>query len=323
MLNKNVTIATAAVTIALSTGLLLPSATSAQSFDRIYVFGDSLSDIGNVYQATDKENPLSPPYFKGRYSNGPVWVEYLASDLKLPLNLNNNFAYGGATTGDSQSLPLGVLAQIEKFKATKSTSDRNPLYIIWAGANDYLGGGTDTTAPVNNLTNAVKSIAAVGGKNIVVVNLPDLGKLPGTRTSERASILSNLTAKHNRELAAAIDNLRQQLNADIKLKYLDVNSIFNQVGSNPSKYGFTNVTEPCFKVPIKCSNPDRYLFWDNIHPTTAAHKLLVELASPTIKDKSKSSSFSIPQFTILLTALILSILGFGLIAKRRKNSKKR
>ncbi|MFB2920101.1 SGNH/GDSL hydrolase family protein [Aerosakkonema funiforme] len=322
MLNKNVTIATAAVTIALSTGLLFPSATSAQSFDRIYVFGDSLSDIGNVYEATDKENPPSPPYFKGRYSNGPVWVEYLATDLKLPLNLNNNFAYGGATTGDSQAVPLGVLAQIEKFKASKSTSDRNPLYIIWAGANDYLGGGTDTTVPVNNLTNAVQSIAAVGGKNIVVVNLPDLGNLPGTRTTERATLLSNLTAQHNRELAAAIDSLRKQLNADIKLKYLDVNSIFNQVGSNPSKYGFTNVTEPCLKQTIRCTNPDRYLFWDNIHPTTAAHKLLVELAYPTIKDESKSS-FSIPQFTLVLTALILSILGFGLIAKRRKNSKNR
>lgn len=311
------------VAIALFVSLPFPIATSAQNFDRIYVFGDSLSDVGNVYKATNKRSPTSPPYFQGRYSDGPVWVEYLASKLNLTVNTGNNFAYGGATTGNSQDLPLGVLAQIEEFKANPSSGDRNSLYIIWAGANDYLGGATDTRIPVNNLVNAVKSIAAVGAKNIVVVNLPDLGKLPGTRIAPRANLLNSLTAKHNAELAASIDTLRQQLNSDIDIKYLDVNSIFNQVIKSPNQFGFSNVTQPCFSQGIICDNPKDYLFWDNIHPSAAAHKLLVELAFPQLQPPLKSNSFSLLQFTMPALLFIFTFLGIGLIIKRQKNLKNR
>jgi phospholipase/lecithinase/hemolysin len=66
---------------------------SAQNFEEIYVFGDSLSDDGNVFEATEEDYPPSPPYFEGRLSNGPIWVEYLASELGAE---SNNFAYGGS-----------------------------------------------------------------------------------------------------------------------------------------------------------------------------------------------------------------------------------
>ena len=47
----------------------------------LYVFGDSLSDTGNLFALTFGIEPPSPPYFDGRFSDGPVWVETLA-----PLN---------------------------------------------------------------------------------------------------------------------------------------------------------------------------------------------------------------------------------------------
>ena len=50
-------------------------------FDQIIVFGDSVTDSGNVWELTDRKEPASPPYFEGRFSNGPVWVEYLADHL--------------------------------------------------------------------------------------------------------------------------------------------------------------------------------------------------------------------------------------------------
>ncbi|MCL1469137.1 SGNH/GDSL hydrolase family protein [Argonema antarcticum] len=302
---KRLWIATAGVAIALAIIFVSPSGILAQNFDRIYVFGDSLSDMGNVFKATNKKAPTSPPYFQGRYSNGPVWVEYLASKLKLPLNLNNNFAYAGATTGDSQALPPGVLAQIDRFKATNSAVDPIALYIIWAGANDYLGGATDTTAPVNNLVKAVKSLAAVGAKNIVVVNLPDLGKLPGTRIIERSNLLSNLSKKHNSELAASVNGLQQKLSDDINITYLDVNSLFNLAITSPEKLGFKNVKKPCLIKGRICDNPNEYLFWDNIHPSTATHKLLVELTFSALKPVPKSTPSFILKFTITLIIIVL------------------
>lgn len=67
------------------------------SYD-LFVFGDSLSDIGNSYDQTFGLLPPDPPYFEGRFSNGPLAVETLAQNLGLTLNRETNFAVGGATT---------------------------------------------------------------------------------------------------------------------------------------------------------------------------------------------------------------------------------
>lgn len=37
-----------------------------------------------------------PPYYEGRFSNGPVWIEIAARQLGVSLA---NYAVGGATTG--------------------------------------------------------------------------------------------------------------------------------------------------------------------------------------------------------------------------------
>ena len=76
---------------------LFPLKVSAQNYDEIYVFGDSFSDTGNVFNATKGAIPPSPAYFNGRFSNGPVWVEYLAPQLGLTFDPSTNFAFGGAT----------------------------------------------------------------------------------------------------------------------------------------------------------------------------------------------------------------------------------
>ena len=53
----------------------------AASFSGMVVFGDSLSDSGNLFTFTGEAVPASPPYFEGRFSNGPVWVEDLLDRL--------------------------------------------------------------------------------------------------------------------------------------------------------------------------------------------------------------------------------------------------
>jgi phospholipase/lecithinase/hemolysin len=320
---KKLSVATAGVVFVLGTILGFSSGAAAQNFNEIYVFGDSLSDVGNVSETTKGDIPPSPPYFRGRYSNGPVWVEYLATKLKLTSNPDTNFAFGGATTGDSLGIPPGLLVQIESFMTTNSSTNPNALYIIWAGANDYLGGATDSTAPVNNLVMAVKSLSAVGAKNIVVVNLPDLGKLPGTRTSQSSNSLNNLTQKHNSELAAALNNLRLKLSSDINITYLDVNSLFNQVINTPAKFGFTNVTKPCISNVSICDNPNDYLFWDDIHPTTATHKLFVELAFSALKPASEAPHVSVPEITGAVGVFVFGVLSAALILKGKKAIKNR
>ena len=88
------------------------SAEPRHSLQEIVVFGDSISDngvclecqpqyldgslfpknIGNAFKLTNGTWPADPAYFKGHFSNGPVWVEDLAETLGVKLN---DFAIGG------------------------------------------------------------------------------------------------------------------------------------------------------------------------------------------------------------------------------------
>ena len=97
---------------------LLPLPVLAQSTEGINIFGDSLVDNGNAFKATGGLVPPSPPYFNGRFSNGPVWVEGFSTELKLPAGTTNNFAVGGATSGTGNTINValpGLTTQLNGF----------------------------------------------------------------------------------------------------------------------------------------------------------------------------------------------------------------
>src|SRR5262245_43423824 len=99
---------------------------SAGTIDQIYAFGDSLSDIGNVFIGTNGAQPL-PPYVNHQFSNGPVWVQDLAAGLGLPaltpsLAGGTDYAYGsGETAPESFNVSnvatdiLGPTGQIAQY----------------------------------------------------------------------------------------------------------------------------------------------------------------------------------------------------------------
>jgi phospholipase/lecithinase/hemolysin len=310
--------------------LMFPLKASAQNYDDIYVFGDSLSDTGNVFNFTNGAIPPNPTYFNGRFSNGPIWVEYLASELGLTFNLNNNFAFGGATTGtDNLGLSFlpGLKQEINDFTTTNNSANPNALYIIWAGTNDYLeyfyGNTPNPTESVSNLSSAITSLAGVGAENILVVNLPDLGKFPVIGdNSQTASALSTFTNVHNSDLTKTINLLNQELSPETNIIPLDVNSLYNRIIATPEEFGFTNVTDSCIgdlsvvpiEVPVKpvVCNPDQFLFWDEVHPTTATHQLIGELAFLALK------SASVPESSNVLGVLIFAAL--CVISLRKRHS---
>jgi phospholipase/lecithinase/hemolysin len=264
-------------------------------FNEMYVFGDSLSDDGNLFALTLGLFPPQSLYTDGRFSNGPVWSELLPSRLGLGVNPQTNIALGGATSGelnivnlrnpDLPSLP-GLQTQINAFLAQTPTSNPNGLYAIWAGSNDYQEAGvTDITIPVNNVVNAVTQLADDGARNFMVMNLPDLGNTPGARNRgpQAQQVLTQLSNAHNTALAAAMANLDQNPNINIIL--VDVNGVVNDAIANPNQYGFTNVTDPALQSPG--SDPNTFLFWDDIHPTTASHQIIADEALKTVTDSSQ------------------------------------
>jgi phospholipase/lecithinase/hemolysin len=273
----------------------LPFKAMATSFSQIFVFGDSLSDTGNLFAATQQQLPPSSPYFQGRASNGPLWIEYFAADLGLSQS-TTNFALGGATTGRTntfvEGLP-GLSQQIQGFVTTYPQADQRALYVIWAGNNDYLSGqSTNPAVPVQNLINAISALSKTGARKFLVVNLPNLGQLPATRSNIQSSQgLSLLSASHNAGLRATLPLVRRGLGVRVTL--VNVDRLFRQALTIPSDFGFTNVTEACLNqtTGAVCPNPEQYLFWDGIHPTTQAHQFIAQFAQSSLQPSS------VPQFS--------------------------
>lgn len=324
-------LATSTLPIALVT--LTPSVAHAFQFSNLYVFGDSLSDVGQFSQAT---GGLIPPaqlgYFDGRFTNGPNWIDYLSTKLGLPPSTTQtNFAISGATTGSQNSafpgLP-GLQQEVAGFTLANPQADPNALYVIWAGANDYLEviGQTDPSIPVGNLANAIAALTSVGAKDILVANLPDLGKTPlvASRGPAVSEATSAVVQGHNTLLAQTLATLGPQLAPQgVTLISLDVNTLINGALANPSKFGFTNTTDAClFPSPLFfppgpvtiCSNPNEYLFWDSLHPTTVAHQFVAETAFEAIS----ASAVPEPPATAGLVLFGAFLAGLTVLKRKRK-----
>lgn len=260
-------------------------------FSKLYVFGDSLSDIGNIYSVTKAANlidpsititPPSPPYDNGRFSNGSIWVDDLASVLGLMLipstqlavggsvtsSFQINYNYGGATAGNSVDFAFGgaesgtsnigssqlpgVLREIQSFtddlKVAHQSADPNALYIVSVGGfNDYNSKTySNPDEPTTNIVQAVTSLYGAGARNILVPNLSDLGKTPyaATTDSDSANYLTQLSLEHNAELETKLKNLPQNL-ADINIIYLDQSSLFKSALAEPAALGLTNISDSC------------------------------------------------------------------------------
>ncbi len=156
-------------------GATVLSDVSGLGFDSIVAFGDSLMDNGNLYGMTGGAMPPSPPYWEGRFSNGPVWVEYLADSMGLSDQLYD-FAVGGSTTANVLN------DQIIPYTASNAGSV-NTLYVLGAANNDFIrmdpADPTGWIAPaVVNIYQSISALYVGGVKHLLVANVPNYGLGP-------------------------------------------------------------------------------------------------------------------------------------------------
>lgn len=284
----------------------------AASFDTLYVLGDSLSDVGNRL-ATDgavtrprytQAIPDSPyAYGGGRYSNGPVWVESLATALHLSLSPSelgggNGYAYGGARSGPlpgvtANGIPT-LLEQASALVADVGTLSPQALVVVWGGGNDvrdagvlaasgnFTGAGAVLLASVHNIGATIATLAAHGADHFLVPNLPDLSLTPAAIAAGPAFQFGarQLTSAFNAGLAQLLPQLGGSLGLQIRL--FDAFSFAGQLAQDGAHYGFTNTTAGCAfaNAGLGCDHPDEYLFWDAIHPSAHFHALLGQAAVP-------------------------------------------
>lgn len=246
--------------------------TAAARFDRLIVFGDSLSDNGNA----------------GRFSNGPVWVEQLAERFGLPLVParmgGTNFAVGGARL-DPRSGPFNLRAQTDLFLALPRTDGR-PLHVVYGGGNDLLAavGSPEAEAAVDaaiaSLRGILRDLVERGARDILVPNLPDVGLTPAVRAYGEQAVerAGRLTERFN----AGIDRMAAELASvpGLRLYRLDVRAMADRARDEPGAYGFVDFATPCGEL----ADCEGHVFWDTVHPTTQAHGRLAEAAFRLVSD---------------------------------------
>jgi len=269
----------------------------AGPFSELVVFGDSLSDVGNTSQVTPFFFKYPGPYYyNGRFSNGPVYTEALATGLGLPATVHStgggdNFAYGGAKTtgtGGLEGLFIDDIdEQVDDFLAAR-TADASALFLVYAGSNDLVGGQANVNIPVSNLADDVGRLIAAGARTFLVPNLPLLGYTP--RYNDNPTTLAQFnsrTEQFNTALGAMLDGVGIA-NPLVTIHRLDVAALFNEALANPGAFGFVNVTDAAapglqpgassYNTSQIAAQPNTYLFWDDLHPTAAVHAILAERA---------------------------------------------
>ena len=283
------------------------AAANAQStppplFPNVYVYGDSLSDTGNL----------------GRFTNGGklVWADYIAATFgksiapaysyatgKAVLGTGNGFAIGAARVNDTPRGPLTILGTGSQINdSIRRGFDKDALHLVWIGGNDLdaqlrtvVAGGTTTAASAGmvaaaqGLVQQVGLLQAAGAKNILVMNLPNLAATPMVAAfGAQGQLLAGiLTDTFNSTLKVGMTGK--------SIIQFDVFTLFNDIIANPMKYGFSNNNSPvCGTVDsAACSLPSNgFLFADSLHPTTYAHSLLGEWVVGALRSTSDAAGLA-------------------------------
>ncbi len=227
----------------------------ATEYNKVVIFGDSLSDNGNMYNYSMHLIPNSPPYFEGRFSNGPVWSEYIAGSKGTKTEGEErllDYAVGGAGAiiSKDENLPYSLSAEISNFLYLHTYEDKSKmLYSLWIGANNYINGPTNieeiTDAVVEGIHDNLEMLIKRNAKNFLIFTLPDFGESPQGMESGNPQLLSTLVKVHNSKLKNMVEELKAN-NPTLKVVLFDIIEVINDLKNHPEIYGLTNTTEPCY-----------------------------------------------------------------------------
>ena len=140
-------------------------------FDNVVVFGDSLSDDGNLDLSCISQGACPQLPFLMRFTTNPgeVAVEHIADYFGTPLTpalmQGTDFAFGGAgilnnSPGTPSSVPLLPTQLGMYLQATGNKADPNTLYAVWGGANDVFYAATSGAAAATAQQLIQQTIAA-------------------------------------------------------------------------------------------------------------------------------------------------------------------
>jgi phospholipase/lecithinase/hemolysin len=211
-----------------------------------------------------------------------------------------DFAVGGAMTSPGT---FSLVNQMSSFMSAlgAGSAPSGALYVIAGGGNNVrgalesIGGGAPFFPTVgsasftyaNDIGQMVDQLQAKGvpNSNIIVWNAPNVGLAPAVQATGFGTV--------GTQIADALNGaLLTRLATEPGVKVFDVFGL----GGSPGAAAFTNKTDACGAAGVGgCLTS---LFWDGIHPTTAAHGLIA----------SQMFALAVPEpseYLMLLTGVLL------------------
>ena len=269
------------LSVAACLGIVPPAAqTASPPFTHLYVFGDSYCDVGNIFIATGGAEPAAP-YYNGRFSNGPLWVDHVAGYLGRPLKPSlmpggTDFAFGGAQVTGPVVTPEGTIPSVPQqvalyLEAALGKADPNALYILEGGGNDILNATSGSPQQLGyqiavGIAESEFLLREAGARHFLIPNLFNVGLLPAAQTKSAFATAASTAANQWLNKLLVLESLLE----GVHIVRLDVFDLMNAVQTAPTHFGFANVTTPCL-TPTVCADPDHTLFWDIEHPTEFGH----------------------------------------------------
>ena len=294
----------------------------SDTYSSLYVLGDSLSDDGNLFAATDGETPASPPYFEGRFSNGPVFTDYLAEGFAEA----ENFAFGGAqAVPDDDEIPdlptqLALLSAVDP-----STFGDDSLATLLFGANDIFGAldaDAEEVLAAEDAADAVvegaRAVLDLGIDRVAVLTLPRLDTTP-LYTLFRPELAEEARLAEQ-AFNARLDAGLAQLSAEgLPVRRVDTQAFFDVLLTDPGSIGIAETTLPClfpseeaaaaFGQPQACdlaTEAPQRAFFDSVHPSARVHEAFADYV------EAELAPIPLPAGGLLLLG------GLGLLAARRR-----
>jgi hypothetical protein len=255
-------------------------------FNSIYCFGFSWTGTSGLAPNGSSCNLDPPLWYQHRASNGPLWPEFLSTNLGLVYVGPNNLAQCGATSSD-------ILNQVSGFRVP-SKPDLS-LYCMWAdgpdadiptlsrAATNQVFGDPLLQATVLNNSNALYRLYEKGAREILIeygtewpTNAPWTLQFFGTNSA--------LVAAYNKYVKGAdtafidVVNAFSRARPDVRIMSLEVMSHVIEVMADPAPYGFTETTIDALS-DLSLTNKSftgpgaDYMFW-GLHPTSRLHRLI-------------------------------------------------
>jgi phospholipase/lecithinase/hemolysin len=314
----------------------MPAKARISSLSNLFSFGDSLSDSGNSKSVSQSSKGFTfppAPYADGRFSNGPVAVEYLwqifnpgstaFKNSLSPGNQGTNYAIGGSSSGLQNNLELnpavisaglstaynkkGNAWQLNSFANQNQTFDPDtslftvqffPNDLLWYNSSlpnnlpgTYTGNPGPNIAPpngydfvvgnaINNIVGTITKLAdSYGARHFLVPNSALIGNTPEFAGKPEQVGLNQVSAGFNSLLQTNLNLLSSQ-RPDLDIIQFQTDDLQQEILSNPSLFGFTDVTTRCIDNTNCVTNSggvaQDWFYWDGIHPTTTGHQIFAQ-----------------------------------------------